>query len=240
MIRYKEKKLEQWSICPATGDIFNSKTGEVQPLKIFRGRPFFKKMAVHRIMAHTFYGYKPEMDVHHKDENKLNNCLSNLVYLTHSEHIRLHMRELLSEERTQKISIANAGKIRTQEQKEAYSLAQKKRYAEKGSPLKGRKCPQETREKISSTLKGHKVSDEQIQKIGSSLKKHYENPENRQKQSQRMKEFYADPDNLAKYGHSKNKNKKWWHLPSGETKFCKECPGEGWIKGRGRLKRHEN
>lgn len=239
MIRYKEKEFEQWSICPATGDIFNSTTGEVQPVKIFRGRPVFKKMSVHRIMAHTFYGYKPEMDVHHKDENKMNNCLSNLVYLTRSEHMKLHMTELLNADRNKKISIANAGKIRSQEQKEAYSLAQKKRYAEKGSPLKGRKCPTETREKISLSLKDHDVPLEQLQKIRDTLLKFYENPENRKKQSQRMKEYYSDPMNRQKQINAgkKNREKTWW-TNGKETKFSKESPGEGWSRGRGRLKKN--
>lgn len=29
-----------------------------------------------------------------------------------------------------------------------------------------------------------------------------------------------------------NKNKKWWNDKCGNTKFCLECPGEGWFLGR--------
>ncbi len=50
----------------------------------------FKKMAVHRIQAHTYYGFMPDKDVHHLDENKLNNALSNLKYVTRSEHAHIH------------------------------------------------------------------------------------------------------------------------------------------------------
>lgn len=88
MIKYKDKIFEQWSICPATGEIFDAKTGEIQPVKLYGGRPYFKGLAVHQIMAHTFYGFKPGYDVHHLDENKRNNVLSNLAYVTHSEHMK--------------------------------------------------------------------------------------------------------------------------------------------------------
>jgi hypothetical protein len=34
-----------------------------------------------------------------------------------------------------------------------------------------------------------------------------------------------------------NKNKRWWNDGNGNTKFSEECPGEGWIAGRGKLKK---
>lgn len=53
------------------------------------GRPVFKGFFIHRIMMYTFYGYK-ELDIHHMDRDKQNNKLSNLIYLTKSEHMSLH------------------------------------------------------------------------------------------------------------------------------------------------------
>ena len=41
-------------------------------------------------MAHSFFGYKKGFDVHHLNQNKTDNRLQNLVYLTRSEHRRLH------------------------------------------------------------------------------------------------------------------------------------------------------
>lgn len=41
-------------------------------------------------MVHTYLGYKKGYDVHHLDENPWNNSFSNLVYLTHIEHQKLH------------------------------------------------------------------------------------------------------------------------------------------------------
>ena len=32
------------------------------------------------------------------------------------------------------------------------------------------------------------------------------------------------------------KGSKWWNDGNGNTKMSKECPGEGWILGRGKIK----
>jgi len=114
MIKYKDEVFDEYSICPVTGDIFNAKTGETQNTYLNQGRPTFKGMPVHQIMAHTFFGYIPRYDVHHLDENKLNNSLSNLVYLTHAEHAKHHLSESnlgrhLSKETRAKLSAANKG-----------------------------------------------------------------------------------------------------------------------------------
>ena len=134
MIRYKDKTFEQYSICPATGDIFDAKTGVVQETYLHLGRPEFKRMFVHCIIAHTFYGYKPGYDIHHLDENKFNNSLSNLVYLTSEEHRRLHKK----------------GKPKSDETRAKLSASLK------GKPAwnKGKPRSEETRAKISASMKG--------------------------------------------------------------------------------------
>ncbi|QYC52504.1 HNH endonuclease [Salmonella phage SSBI34] len=47
---------------------------------------------VHRYVAEAGFGIKltPDLIVHHKDENKLNNELTNLEVMTYSEHARHH------------------------------------------------------------------------------------------------------------------------------------------------------
>ena len=112
MIRYKDTTLEDFFIDPETAIITNSK-GEIQKTKINeRGRPCFNCMEIHRIQVHTHLGYKKDYDIHHIDENKLNNSLENLVYLTHSEHSKIHNKigKKLSEETKQKMRAANKGK----------------------------------------------------------------------------------------------------------------------------------
>lgn len=133
MIRFKDKIFEQYSICPATGEIFNAKTGEVQKTQVRKNRPVFNSMPVHQIMANTFYGYNPGLVVHHKDENKLNNALSNLVYLTNEEHTSLHKkgkkREPFSEEWKAKMSAAHKGKKFSEEHKAKMRSAQLRRWS---------------------------------------------------------------------------------------------------------------
>lgn len=129
-------------------------------MKICRGRPCFKGMAVHQIMAHTFLGYKPGYDVHHKDENKLNNALSNLIYLTRSKHCRLHATELLHDETRLKISAAKKGKHLSEEIRAKMSAAQKgkilsaKHRARISAARIGKYLSEETRAKISASMKG--------------------------------------------------------------------------------------
>lgn len=147
MIRFKDKIFEQWSICPATGEIFNSTTGEVQKVPLHQGRPRFKGMYVHQIIAHTFYGYRQGYVVHHLDENPLNNVLSNLVYLSESEHKKIHWAgdNNPAKENRANISAANKGKPLSEEHKEKISTA-----------LKGKILSAETCAKISTALKGKK------------------------------------------------------------------------------------
>lgn len=46
---------------------------------------------LHRLIYESFYGDIPEgYDIHHKNENKLDNCILNLVLVRHGEHARQH------------------------------------------------------------------------------------------------------------------------------------------------------
>ena len=165
MIRYRYKILEDYFIDPVTAVITNSK-GEVQETKIEKnGYACFKCMAVHVIQVHTKYGYKKGYDIHHLDENKMNNSLSNLVYLTHAEHAKLHQKGIkLSEETKQKISDARKGIKFSEETKQKMSEAQK-----------GKKLSEKTKQKLSEAQKGIKFSEETKQKI-SEAKKGTKNP----------------------------------------------------------------
>ena len=116
MIRYKDIILEDYFIDPVTAIITNSK-GEIQKIKIKDGRPFFKRHWIHQWQVHTHVGYKQGYIIHHLDHNKLNNSLSNLVYLTRSEHMKIHKKgnkyffgKHHSEESKKKLSEINQGK----------------------------------------------------------------------------------------------------------------------------------
>ena len=110
MIRYKDTIFPDYFIDPITATITNSK-GEIQKIKNGKdGRPYFKGMSIHQIQIHTHIGYKKGYDIHHLDENKFNNSLSNLVYLTHSEHTIIHKKgKGRSEETKRKMSESKKG-----------------------------------------------------------------------------------------------------------------------------------
>ena len=147
MIKFRNSILEDFFIDPITAIITNSK-GEIQKIKIKDGRPYFKSMDIHKIQAHTHLGYKEGFDIHHIDENKMNNSLENLIYLTHSEHTKIHS-ENMSEERKRKISEAKKGE---------------------NHPMYGKHLSEETKKKLSDSLKGHKVSEETKQKMSKASK----------------------------------------------------------------------
>ena len=135
MIRYKDTILEDFFIDPITAVITNSK-GEVQKIKIKDGRPYFKRHLIHQWQVHTHIGYKKDYDIHHLDHNKMNNSLSNLVYLTHSEHAKIHANgRILSEETKRKLSEAQKGE---------------------NHPLYGKHHSEETKKKMSEAHKGEK------------------------------------------------------------------------------------
>ena len=109
MIKYKDTTLEDFFIDPITAVITNSK-GEIQKITIRKdGRPYFKGHGLHEWQVHTYLEYKKGFDIHHLDENKLNNSLSNLVYLSKYEHMKIHS-ENMSEETKKKIGAARKGK----------------------------------------------------------------------------------------------------------------------------------
>lgn len=81
-----------------TGKVFSVKKNKLFRLQINRkgyncvilykdGRP--KTKLVHRLVAEYFIGNSNDLQVNHKDGNKLNNCVSNLEYLNNEDN-RLH------------------------------------------------------------------------------------------------------------------------------------------------------
>ena len=172
MIRYKDTILEDFFIDPVTAIITNSK-GEIQETKIKCGRPIFKGHKLHEWQVHTHIGWKQGMDIHHLDENKFNNSLSNLVYLTRSEHVKIHneTREF-SEETKRKMSEAAKGEKNPFYGKH-HSEDAKRKMSEslKGEnhPLFGKHHSNETLRKMSEAHKGKKLSDETKRKISESI-----------------------------------------------------------------------
>ena len=58
---------------------------------ITSGKEGNNKRLLHRLIYEDFYGEIPEgYDIHHKNGNKLDNCILNLVLVRHDEHARQH------------------------------------------------------------------------------------------------------------------------------------------------------
>ena len=131
MIRYKNKVFWDYFIHPETGMITDSAGNVLEEKVSSRGRPYVIidgiSMHVHCIQAHTKYGYIKGYDVHHQDDNRLNNDLYNLAYIPKGIHA----------------SLTNKGKAKSKETKNKISKS-----------LIGRKHSEETKKKMSEAKKG--------------------------------------------------------------------------------------
>jgi len=128
-----------------------------------------------------------------------------------------------SEETRRKIGEAKKGKNNPQYGKRG-----------KNSHNYGKSPSEETRKRMSEAQKG-----ENNAMYGKSRSE-----ESRRKQSEALKGKYSGEKHYL-YGKSPseetkrkigeaNKDKKWWNDGKGNTKFTEECPGENWVRGRGK------
>lgn len=115
--------------------IITDEKGEPQIYNYYNNRPYFKSVPIHRILMYTYYGYRDGKvwNIHHIDENKLNNNIENLIYLTKSDHNSLHKKgkptwnkgKHLPEETKFKMSMSRKGKQHTEETKRKMSESHK-------------------------------------------------------------------------------------------------------------------
>jgi hypothetical protein len=118
---------------------------------------------------------------------------------------------VLSKETKEIMSEARRGKTLTEEHRKKLSEANKG----KNNPFYGKTRTEESRKKQSESRKG-KYAGKNHPKYGKSP-----SGESRKKQSESMK--------------GKNTDKKWWNDGCGNTVRSKECPGDGWVSGRGKM-----
>lgn len=191
MIRYKNEVFEDYFIDPETA-IITDKDGNVQKTKVYKGRTYWKCREVYRIQMHTHQGYIPRKSIHHIDKNKLNDALSNLMYISNKEHTQLHKDELMGNyERTEEIKhkISNSVKqLMTDE------------YKKKISEWTKAGMTQEVKEKIRQSRLGKKVSEETREKLRNKMK-------GKIICNNGIKNIYADKDNIPE-GFIKGKLKK--------------------------------
>lgn len=156
-------------------------------------------------------------DCHHRVETIMNcgkkeliaqGCYKNrpahdLIFLTPGEHSRLH----------------NEGKHHSE-----------KTRAKMSASRIGKKLSEETRTKISASHIGKHHTEETRAKISASMKGQQLSTETRAKLSVSLKGRKLSADTRAKLSES-HIGKHFWNNGI-ENRFCKECPGEGWVQGR--------
>ena len=232
MIKYKDTILENYFIDTVTALITNSK-GEIQRTYISNGRPYFKGHGVHELQMHTHIGYKRGFDIHHIDENKLNNALSNLVYLLKSEHSKIHHKG-------EKHPLY--GKHHSSEAKKKMSESHKG----ENHPMYGKHHSSETKKKMSESHKGKKNSEETKRKISESISgenhplygKHH-SEETKRKMSDAKKGRHFSDEHKEKISDSQ-KGKNTWSANSiwinngviSKRVQCNEDIPEGFSRGR--------
>lgn len=133
----------------------NAKIGNMGYYVITSYKEGNHRKLLHRLIWEDFYNTEVPKgyDIHHKNEDKLDNCILNLQLIRHGEHRRLHMAgenhhfygKTFSDEHKQKIS----------------------------ESLTGRTISEETKKKISESEKGHIVSEETKKKISKANTKNY-------------------------------------------------------------------
>ena len=166
----------------------------------------------HRLETHTSDGERRAVDITAAELQALgmyyDRPASELIFLTVSEHSRLHMKgKHRSEETKNKISKAAKGR--------QFSKETKKKIRE---ALKGHTVSAEARNKISEAAKGSKRSEETRKKISKAKKGRKRSEETRNKISEAMK------------GNTATKGMRWFN--NGKiNKRCYECP-VGFIPGQ--------
>ena len=128
MIRLsKDRVLEDFFI--DDNGVITNKEGEIQKFSYYGGeRPYFKSVKVHQIQMWTKYGWRDTKiwAIHHIDEDKSNNSISNLVFMTRGEHMSLHKNmygKHHSEETKRKLSESRKGKHLSEETKRKLSIS---------------------------------------------------------------------------------------------------------------------
>ena len=155
-----------------------------------------------------------------------------VISLEHKEKISLANRgRIKSEEGIRKISEANAGKTLTEEHKKKISEAQKG-----NTHALGMVHTEESRRKMSeagkgkpSPKKGKPLSEDTRRKMSESHKGKICSEETKRKQSEANKN---PSEEIRRKMSEASKGRRWWNDGCGKCKMMIECPGDDWRLGR--------
>ena len=161
--------------------------------------------SVHGAYDELLYGPRPAgFEIHHNDENKLNNRSSNLIRLTKSAHMALHMRQKLAalspEER---VALAKKGSLAAAAAIEAMSPAERQALYKRMSAHSSETMrsfwarisvgERKRRAKVASEAAGIVNTREALQRRGrKGLKNRWADPKQRERQAVLMRRLNAE------------------------------------------------
>jgi len=140
------------------------------------------------------------------------------------------------EETRRKISEANKGRRHSEEsiRKMRESLTTEQR-----SEITKKRQESRTPEQRSETIRKMQASRTSEQRSEAAKKGQANKTPEQRSEIARKREASKTPEQRSesarKMGET-NKGKKWWNDNCGNSKKSMECPGEGWVLGRGKLK----
>lgn len=120
-------------------------------------------------------------EIHHKDGNRKNNCLSNLICVSLEEHYEIHSKQYLETGNIKDLAAARflAGKL-----------------AKRADELKGYTVSEDTKKKISKSLIGISHTKERVDKMKNKLKGRTQTKEEIEARSNGIKQYYKDASDV--------------------------------------------
>jgi len=141
----------------------------------------------------------------------------------------------------------SSGRIESEELKRKKSEMMKGKYVGEKNSMYGKSHSQETIQKLreiqggkNNPMYGKSHSDETRRKQSEARKGKLRSEESKRKQSETRKGMIQSEETRKKQSEvKKGKNnpvygKKWWNDGCGNIVSSIECPGEGWVMGRGK------
>lgn len=214
LVKFKDQVFPDYRIDTETAEIFDWNGNSLPTYKNHDDRSMVKipglgAVPVYQIQGNSFFEYKSGFDIHHKDFNKLNDALSNLDYIPHGEHTAIH-KHFLNHIHSDTTKELISKRSKEMWQKDGYREMMHEKLTGKCNGMYGKHHSQESIEKMKKTREERK-NTYAVWNKGLKLKP----------LSDEQKHVLSD----------KMSNMFWWNDGKINKRF-RECPGEGWIKGR--------
>lgn len=148
-LKFKNKVYEDYLI-DENGIIYDL-NGNIQKTYLYKNRPLFKAHGVHKYVVHSFIGYVENKVIHHINENKHDNSLSNLVYLDPGEHLSLHKSGKTPWNKGKKMYLTEEARKRMSDAKKG-----------KRPPNYGKPCPQTVKDALKKSNSGNTIIRDRI------------------------------------------------------------------------------